>query len=72
LEEQLLNMVAGHERPELEEERSELAARVGADRAQLARLETTLLLELSNASGNLLDNEASRCSASFGLYPVCA
>ena len=58
LEEQLLDAVARHERPELEEERGALAARVAADRSQLRALEETLLVELSRASGNILDNQA--------------
>ena len=58
LEEQLLDAVARHERPELEEERGALAARVAADRGQLRALEATLLVELSRASGNILDNQA--------------
>jgi hypothetical protein len=64
LEEQLLNVVARHERPELEAERGALAARVGADRAQLAALEAALLSGLARASGNILDNQARRRAAS--------
>ncbi len=69
LEEQLLNVVARHERPELEAERGALAARVGADRAQLAALEAALLSGLARASGNILDNQARPrpCPARSGL-----
>jgi len=70
LEEQLLNVVARHERPELEAERGALAARMGADRAQLAALEAALLSGLARASGNILDNQARPRPAPHA--PACA
>eukprot|EP00892_Ulva_mutabilis_P000667 jgi/Ulvmu1/10600/UM065_0055.1 len=56
LSDQLLNVTVRHERPDLEEQREQLVIEMSDNKAQLARLEDTLLFELSNASGNILDN----------------
>ena len=57
LQEQLLNLTVGNERPDLEELRENLVAEMSANKATLKRLEDTLLRELSSAQGNILDNQ---------------
>ena len=59
LTDQLLNFVVRHERPDLEEARESLVKQMSADRSLLQQLEDTLLSELSNATGNILDNTVS-------------
>lgn len=54
LSDQLLNVTVRHERPDLEEQREQLVIEMSDNKSQLAKLEDTLLLELSNASGALL------------------
>lgn len=54
LSEQLLNVTVRHERPDLEEQREQLVIEMSDNKAQLAKLEDTLLHELSNASGKAL------------------
>merc|ERR1712072_1261523 len=54
---QLLNVVVGHERPDLEEQFSELVAEMSANALMIVKLEDTLLHELTAAKGNILDNE---------------
>lgn len=54
LSEQLLNVTVRHERPDLEEQREQLVIEMSDNNAQLAKLEDTLLHELSNASGKVL------------------
>ena len=49
--EQLLNVTVKHERPDLEEQRERLVVEMSDNKAALAKLEDTLLFELSNASG---------------------
>ncbi|EFJ08822.1 hypothetical protein SELMODRAFT_131043 [Selaginella moellendorffii] len=57
LQSQLLNATVRHERPDLEEQREELVRDTSENKALLKQLEDTLLRELSNATGNILDNE---------------
>ena len=54
---QLLNVVVGHERPDLEQQFSELVAEMSANALMIVKLEDTLLHELTAAKGNILDNE---------------
>ncbi|KAK9868729.1 hypothetical protein WJX84_008574 [Apatococcus fuscideae] len=56
LTDQLLNVVVRHERADLEEARESLVKQMSSDRSLLQQLEDTLLSELSNATGNILDN----------------
>jgi len=56
LEAQLLNVVVGHERADLEKQRLELIDEMSSNKALMKKLEDTLLKELSNATGNILDN----------------
>ena len=60
LTDQLLNFVVRHERPDLEEARESLVKQMSSDRSLLQQLEDTLLSELSNATGNILDNTVRR------------
>merc|ERR1719399_2766687 len=57
LADQLLNVVVGHERPDLEEKWNQLVEETAENTRLLVRLEDTLLRELANSSGNILDNE---------------
>ena len=57
LQAQLLNVTVRHERLDLEERREELIKDMSQNKALLKKLEDTLLHELSNATGNILDNE---------------
>eukprot|EP01018_Ginkgo_biloba_P029506 Gb_13876 [translate_table: standard] len=57
LQAQLLNATVGHERPDLEEQREELVKDTSENKTLLKSLEDILLRELSNATGNILDNE---------------
>ncbi len=57
LTEQLLNVTVKHERPDLEEARETLVKEMSENKALLKGLEDTLLRELSNATGNILDNQ---------------
>lgn len=58
LQEQLLNAVVNHERPELEEERKRLVLETNTNKIELAKLEERILHEL-NISGNssLIEND---------------
>ena len=56
LRDQLLNVVVGYERPDLEAARLDLVQDVSKMTAQQKQLENTLLRELAGASGNILDN----------------
>ncbi|GLI59150.1 hypothetical protein VaNZ11_000978 [Volvox africanus] len=56
LTEQLLNVTLRHERADLEEAREALIKQMSENKATLQALEDTLLRELSNAQGNILDN----------------
>ena len=53
---QLLNVVVGHERPDLERQWADLVTEMGENAQLLVSLEDTLLRELSSSSGNILDN----------------
>merc|ERR1711871_1941824 len=54
---QLLDNVVKHERPDLEEKYTALVQEMSANANILVQLEDTLLKELANSSGNILDNE---------------
>ncbi len=57
LQDQLLNEVVGFERADLELQRLELIKTMSANKTMLKKLEDTLLKELSEATGNILENE---------------
>jgi dynein heavy chain, axonemal len=57
LENQLLNVVVGHERPDLERQFADLVADMGANATLLEELEESLLKNLASSTGNILDNE---------------
>jgi dynein heavy chain len=57
LENQLLNVVVGHERPDLEKQFADLVADMGANATLLEELEESLLRNLASSTGNILDNE---------------
>jgi dynein heavy chain, axonemal len=57
LEEQLLVDVVRHDRPDLEERKDTLITSIAADRASLGETEDRVLNMLSEATGNILDNE---------------
>ncbi|XP_063073303.1 dynein axonemal heavy chain 6 [Engraulis encrasicolus] len=57
LEDQLLSDVVRLERPDLEEQRSQLIVRINADRNQLKAIEDRILKLLFHSKGNILDNE---------------
>jgi dynein heavy chain len=56
LEDQLLGVVIQKEKPELEEQRSNLLSEVNANKKTMKQLEDDLLFRLSNSTGNLLDD----------------
>jgi len=56
LQEQLLNVTVKLERPDLEQQRETLVQETSVNKSLLKDLEDTLLLELSSASGEILDN----------------
>ncbi len=57
LSDQLLNVVVGYEKPELERLRKLLISETSENRATLKGLEDTLLFELSNSTGDIVENE---------------
>lgn len=57
IETQVLNMTISHERPDVEKKRLDLAKLNGEYQARLRLLEGDLLTVLSEAKGNLLDNQ---------------
>jgi dynein heavy chain, axonemal len=57
LENQLLNVVVGKERPDLEKKYADLVVEMSESSALLLKLEDTLLRELSNSTGDILENE---------------
>ena len=57
LEEQLLVDVVRHDRPELETRKDDLITAIAADQASLKETEDRVLNMLSEATGNILDNE---------------
>ncbi|CAK4656794.1 hypothetical protein LEN26_006663 [Aphanomyces euteiches] len=54
---QLLNVVVGHERPDLEEQYRDLVRDMSENTQMIVELEDMLLHELSTSTGNILDNE---------------
>ena len=56
LEEQLLNVVIGLEREDLQTQREELIQTISRNHITLIELEDNILKELNSSSGNLLDN----------------
>lgn len=56
LEDQLLSVIVGFERRELEEKRAELIRETSENKTLLKDLEDTLLRELAASTGNMLDN----------------
>ncbi|KAJ0394425.1 hypothetical protein P43SY_010922 [Pythium insidiosum] len=54
---QLLNVVVAHERPDLEDQYRDLVTEMSENTQMIVELEDTLLRELSNSTGNILDNE---------------
>lgn len=56
LEDQLLSVITGFERRELEEQREHLIQETSDNRNLLKDLEDSLLRELTSSTGNMLDN----------------
>ena len=56
LEDQLLNNVLGHEREDLQTQREELIQTISRNSITLVELEDNILRELTEATGNILDN----------------
>ena len=56
LEDQLLSVIVGFERKELEEQRERLIQETSENKKLLADLENSLLRELATSTGNMLDN----------------
>jgi len=56
LEDQLLSVIVGFERKELEEQRERLIQETSENKKLLKDLEDTLLRELAQSTGNMLDN----------------
>jgi dynein heavy chain len=54
---QLLNVVVGFERPDLEEQRRKLVQQTSENKQVIKQLEDTLLRELAAAKGSILENE---------------
>merc|ERR1719183_1807401 len=54
---QLLNVVVGFERPDLEELRQKLVQQMSENRQVIKGLEDTLLRELAASKGSILDND---------------
>ena len=57
LEDQLLSVIVAYERKELEEQREALIRETSENKGLLKDLEDTLLRELTNSTGNMLDND---------------
>ncbi|GFO07646.1 dynein heavy chain 10, axonemal [Plakobranchus ocellatus] len=57
LEDQLLSVIVGYERRELEEQRESLIQETSSNKKLLYDLEDSLLRELAQSKGNMLDNE---------------
>ena len=57
LQEQLLGDVVRNERPELEKKKRQLVIGMSEDKKQLKDLEAKILMTLSTATGNILDNQ---------------
>ena len=58
LEDQVLADVVRLERPDLEEQRTQLVVKINADKEQLGGIEDKILHLLFTSEGNILDNEA--------------
>jgi len=56
LEDQLLDVVVGHERQDLQAQREELIQTISANNITLVELENSILKELTTSTGNILDN----------------
>lgn len=56
LEDQLLSVIMGFERKELEEQRERLIQETSDNKNLLKDLEDSLLRELTSSTGNMLDN----------------
>ena len=56
LENQLLNVVVGHERPDLEEQHREIVLELSANARLLIKLEDSLLHNLANSEGDILED----------------
>lgn len=56
LEEQLLSVIVGFEKKELEEQRERLIQETSENKKLLKNLEDSLLRELATSTGNMLDN----------------
>ncbi|CAK9228319.1 unnamed protein product [Sphagnum troendelagicum] len=59
LEDQLLGEVVKHERPDLEEEKTQLVIRGAENARQLSETEDQIILVLSSAEGNILEDETA-------------
>ena len=78
LEDQLLSVIVGHEKKELEEDRERLIQETSENKRLLKDLEDTLLRELATSTGNMLDNaelvqtlEETKSKASEVCMDVC-
>lgn len=69
LAEQLLNVVVKHERADLEEQRESLIQQMSSNKVLLSNLEESLLSNLSNASGNILDNQVCYPRSPLFYFP---
>lgn len=56
LEDQLLDVVTGHEREDLQTQREELIQTISRNNITLVELEDNILRELTQSTGNILDN----------------
>ncbi|GLD95206.1 hypothetical protein PINS_up003848 [Pythium insidiosum] len=57
LEDQLLGDVVRHERPDIEEKKNRLVVTMAQDRKQLQEIEDRILRQLSESTGNVLDDQ---------------
>lgn len=57
LEDQLLGDVVRHERPDIEEKKNRLVVTMAQDKRQLKDIEDRILKQLSESSGNVLDDQ---------------
>jgi len=57
LRDQLINKIVEHEEPAMEQQRLNLVSEVAMLKKQLKEMEDTLLRELAEATGNILENE---------------
>lgn len=79
LEDQLLSVIVGFERKELEEQRERLILETSENKRLLKDLEDSLLRELATSTGNMLDNvdlvhtlEETKSKASeVGAFMTC-